>query len=261
MQGGVHLLSGLVLASLTKRKEFKLGAVLGAILPDFDIIITAFAYLAIGERAGEYHRNFSHSLLFIAIVSLIIISLSFIPYIKKKTDYDFLGLGLGIGLGYLTHLFLDMLYLGKILLLWPYDKPIGFPIVPNEAFNPSIPLDALKLKLIQTTDFYTDIFLFCIPVLFLAYKMDVHKKIRLPYLIYIIVDFLVITFFIIFAFNTGISYEDHVVYLYIPGTFFLLISIISPILFRNVIRDFKFEPWILVIILALLIFSQFLFYV
>ena len=262
MQGGVHLLSGLILASFTKRKEFKLGAVIGAILPDFDIIITAFAYLAIGEKAADLHRSFSHSILFIVIVTGLTVLLRFIPQIKKRTDYDFVGLGIGLGLGILVHCLLDMPYLYGIQFLWPFStEMIGFPIAPFESFDTSLASDALKLKLLQTTDFYTDIFLFYIPILFLAHQMKKHEDLHLPFLIYIIVDFIVTTIFVGLSFRTSVSYEDHTIQLYYLGTFFLMISLIAPILFRDVIREFKFEPWIMIIIVALIVLSQFLFYV
>ena len=103
--------------------------------------------------------------------------------------------------------------------------------------------------------------LLLLPVLILAYKMDVHKKIRLPALVIVIIDFIVTTVFVGLAFNTNISYENHVIYLYFLGTFFLFASVISPILFRNVIKEFKFNVWEMTIVIGLLIFSQLLFYV
>ena len=118
-----------------------------------------------------------------------------------------------------------------------------------------------KLKMLQTTDFYTDIFFFYIPMIYLSYKMDVHKKIRLPFLIYAVLDFIVISVFFGLMYNFNISYRNHVVYMYFPGTFFLLISVISPLLFRNVIREFKLEWWEIILIIALICFSQILFYV
>lgn len=262
MQGGVHLLTGLLLASLSKRKEFKLGAVFGAILPDIDLVIAAVAYLAIGEKASVIHRSLTHSLLFLILVPGIIISLNFIPKIKNKKKYDFLGLGIGLFFGIAVHIVLDMMYLYGVIFLWPFSsQEIGFPFVAFANFDQGIASNVLKLKLLQTTDFYTDIFFFFIPVLILAYKMDVHKKIRLPVLVFVIVDFIVTTVFVGLAFNTNISYVDHVVYLYFLGTFFLFASVIAPILLRNVIREFKFNVWEMTIVIGLLIFSQFLFYV
>jgi len=108
VQGGVHLLTGLLLASLSKRKEFKLGAVFGAILPDIDLVIAAVAYLAIGEKASVIHRSLTHSLLFLILVPGIIISLNFIPKIKNKKNYDFLGLGIGLFFGLAIHILIDM---------------------------------------------------------------------------------------------------------------------------------------------------------
>ncbi|MHA1200650.1 MAG: hypothetical protein ACTSQF_15130, partial [Candidatus Heimdallarchaeaceae archaeon] len=62
-------------------------------------------------------------------------------------------------------------------------------------------------------------------------------------------------------FNYSIPYRDHVVYLYFPGTFFLLFSVIAPILFRDVIREFKMNLWEMTIVISLMIFSQILFYI
>ena len=260
MQGGVHLLTGLLLASLNKRKEYKFGAVIGAILPDIDIFILAFAYLVIGEKAEVIHRSLTHSLLFLIVVPGIVICLEFIPKIKNKKNYDFLGLGVGLFFGFALHILLDMMYLTGVYFLFPFSfREVGFPFVPFDNIDQGIATNIIKLKLIQTTDFYTDIFFFYIPILILAYKMDIHKKIRLPFLIYAGIDLAVTTVFVGLAFNSNITYVDHVVYLYYLGTFFLLTSVIAPVLFRNVIREFKFNAWSLVIIVSLLIFSQYLF--
>ena len=269
MQGGIHLISGLLIASFTKRKEFKLAAVLGAILPDIDIVVAAFAYLfirssdtAAAEAAVEaIHRSFTHSLIFVVALPLLIFLIGLIPKIKERFNYDTTGFAFGLFLGIALHIFLDMLYIDTVYFLWPSRIAVGFPIVPFESFDEYAFQDMLKLKMLQTTDFYTDIFFFYIPMLYFAYKMDVHKKIRLPFLIYSIIDFITITVFFGLMFNYSISYRDHVVYLYFPGTFFLLLSVISPILFRNVIREFKFEYWQMAVVVSLIIFSQILFYI
>lgn len=273
MQGGIHLLSGLLLASFTKRKEFKLGAVLGAILPDIDIVVAAFSYLIIrskgtaeavlqAEAAVEaIHRSFTHSLIFVIGIPLLIFLIGLIPSIKKKFEYDSTGFAFGLFLGIALHIFLDMLYIDTVYFLWPSNMEIGFPLVPFESFDEFAFRDMFKLKLLQTTDFYTDIFFFYVPMLYFAYKMDVHKKIRLPFLIYSIVNFITITVFFGLMFNYSIPYRDHVVYLYFPGTFFLLFSVISPILFRNVIREFKMNLWEMTIVVSLIVFSQILFYI
>lgn len=277
MQGGVHLLSGLVVASLSKRKEFKLGAVFGAILPDIDIFLIGPFYFIYGPSIAELHRTFTHSLLFVILFGGLIAALSYVPFIKKKfPEYDFIGLALGISLGMLLHIFLDMFYFYGIQFLWPfYNVPIGCPliseanhldwigcpIIEQNNLDPAVPSQLLKLKLLQTTDFYTDIFFFYIPMIVLAYKKDVHKKARIAYLVYAIIDFLIITFFVIFAFNPNISYEKFIVYLYIPGISFLLLSILAPLFFKDVIREFRFDTKSMVIILALFVFSQFLLFI
>ncbi len=273
MQGGVHFLSGLVLASFAKRKEFKLAAVIGSILPDIDIVVAALTYLIVRskgtaeaiiqaeEAVRAIHRSFTHSLIFLIGIPLLIFLLGLVPSIKKKYDYDTTGFALGLFLGLAIHIFIDMLYIDTVYFLWPSNMEFGFPIVPFESFDEFAFQDMFKLKLLQTTDFYTDIFFFYVPMLYFAYKMDVHKKIRLPFLIYSIIDFITITVFFGLMWNYSIPYRDHVVYLYFPGTFFLLISVISPILFRNVIREFKMNVSEMVVVVSLMVFSQILFYI
>ena len=277
MQGGVHLLSGLIIASLSKKKEFKLGAVIGAILPDIDIFLIGPFYFVYGASVAELHRTFTHSLLSVIVLGGLIASLSFVPFIKKRfPDFDFVSLGLGIAFGMLVHIILDMFYFYGIQVFWPFWDAvigcpliseanhidwIGCPIITQNNLDPAIPADLLKLKLLQTTDFYTDIFFFYIPMIVLAFKKGVHKKARMFYLVYAIIDFLVITFFIIFAFNANVGYEQFIVYLYIPGISFLLLSVLSPIFFRDVIREFAFDAKTIVIIVSLFIFSQFLLFI
>ncbi|MCG3223919.1 MAG: metal-dependent hydrolase [Candidatus Heimdallarchaeota archaeon] len=277
MQGGVHLLSGLIIASLSKKKEFKLGAVIGAILPDIDIFLIGPFYFVYGASVAELHRTFTHSLLSVIVLGGLIASLSFVPFIKKRfPDFDFVSLGLGIAFGMLVHIILDMFYFYGIQVFWPFWDAvigcpliseanhidwIGCPIITQNNLDPAIPADLLKLKLLQTTDFYTDIFFFYIPMIVLAFKKGVHKKARMFYLVYAIIDFLVITFFIIFAFNANVGYEQFIVYLYIPGISFLLLSVLSPIFFRDVIREFTFDAKTIVIIVSLFIFSQFLLFI
>ncbi|MBY9001234.1 MAG: metal-dependent hydrolase [Candidatus Heimdallarchaeota archaeon] len=277
MQGGVHLLSGLVIASFSKRKMFKLGAVLGAILPDIDIILIGPFYFIYGATVAELHRTFTHSLFMVILLSGLIASLGYVPFVKKRfPDFDFVGLALGIGVGMFLHIFLDMFYFYGIQFLWPFSDIalgcpliseanhldwVGCPLITQNNLDPAIPSELLKLKLIQTTDFYTDIFFFYIPMIILAYKKGLHKKARLAYLIYAIIDFLVITFFVVLAFNPTIGYEKFIVYLYIPGISFLLLSILAPLFFKDVIREFKLDKQTLIIILSLFVFSQFLLFV
>ena len=277
MQGGVHLLSGLIIASFSKRKAFKLGAVIGAILPDIDIFLIGPFYFVYGASIAELHRTFTHSLLFVILLGGLIASLSFIPFIKKRyPDFDFVGFALGLAFGMLVHIFLDMFYFYGIQIFWPFWDAaigcpliseanhlnwIGCPIIAQNNLDPAIAADLLKLKLLQTTDFYTDIFFFYIPMIIIAFKKGVHKKARKFYLVYAIIDFLVITFFVIFAFNTNVSYEQFIVYLYIPGISFLLLSILAPFFFRDVIKEFKLDAKTIVIILSLFVFSQFLLFI
>ena len=160
-----------------------------------------------------------------------------------------------LGIGMFVHVMLDTLYLSYVQLFWPFSaQKINFAIVPV------IALSEIQLRLLQVTDFYTDIFFFYIPILIIAFKKNLHKKIRIPFLIYILVDFAVITFFMFNAFTSPVDYNQFVINLYKPGVFFLLISVFSPFLFKEVINDFKFKTRDIVIISSLFVFSQFLFW-
>ncbi|MHA1305600.1 MAG: metal-dependent hydrolase [Candidatus Heimdallarchaeaceae archaeon] len=163
MQGGIHLLSGLLLASLWKRSEYKVGAVFGSILPDIDLFIAALAYLFIGDKAIDLHRSFTHSFPVILLFCLLIyvfgiIMRKFHPD-KTISSYDFTGFCVGLLIGMYIHVVLDLFYLVKVAIFWPfYREFIGWPLVPLSE------LSDLALKILQTTDFLTDIFLFIIPM-------------------------------------------------------------------------------------------------
>ncbi len=258
MQGGIHLLSGLLLASLSKRKEYKVGAVFGAILPDIDLFIAAIAYLFIGEKATILHRSFTHSFFDITIFSLLLFLFGVLVRFKfpdkKLAKYDYTGFSLGIFIGMNTHVILDLFYLVKVQIFWPFSKQwIGWPLVPDSK------LSVLALKILQATDFLTDIFLFIIPMVYLSYKENKYPRIRKFFIGYIFVDIATIIFYIFFAFNRSIAYYDYLVYLYYPGIFFLVTSVFSPLIFRDVIRDFNYKPHVVGSLLFLFVFSQFLF--
>ncbi|MHA1867173.1 MAG: metal-dependent hydrolase [Candidatus Heimdallarchaeaceae archaeon] len=258
MQGGVHLLSGLVLASLGKKKDFKVSVTFGAIIPDIDIFIAALAYLFIGEKAVILHRSFTHSMFSISILSLLIyiLGLTVKKYFpdKKISKMDFRSISIGISIGMLTHVILDLFYLVKVAIFWPFSFTfIGWPLVTD------LQLSVLALKILQTTDFMTDIFFFILPLTIISFKQDKCKYFRKLLIPYIIIDLLFTIIFIFVAFFIPLSYNDFLVYLYYPGTFFLLFSIFSPLIFKEVIKEFKFDNYIIVIIVALFIFSQLLF--
>ncbi|MHA1406957.1 MAG: metal-dependent hydrolase [Candidatus Heimdallarchaeaceae archaeon] len=255
VQGGFHLLVGLVLASLWNRQEYKFAVVLGSILPDFDIFIVGVVYLIAGEDAAmNIHRSFTHSLFSIGVIMLVCLSLHFLTRKKETVNFDFLGLAVGLGLGMTIHSILDLFYLSYVRLFWPFSmKKISYAFVRDTI------LPTLHLKLLQVTDFYTDIFFFHLPLVILAFKKDLLKRLRWYIVAFLAIDFAITTFFVVFAFNSTIGYTDYVIYLYYPGTFFLLFSVFSPFIYRKMIVDFAFDKGTIIIIVALLAFSQLLF--
>ncbi len=114
---------------------------MGSILPDAD-------YLIDWTFGTEFHRTFTHSLLF-TIVSASIIYLCAKYLWKREAAPEALFLALGI----LSHLLLDMFFSYGVPLLWP--NPFYFSWTKIQLFNPATPsflngeYDTLRKSLIN----------------------------------------------------------------------------------------------------------------
>jgi len=87
----------------------------GAILPDADFFVE---WLGIAQN---FHRTFTHSLLFIPFVAIIIYILAkaLKQHLPKKENPKFLAAAIAIGV--FSHIFYDVIFYPGVNLLWPYD--------------------------------------------------------------------------------------------------------------------------------------------
>jgi len=125
-QAGIHALVGFQVARVIPPKKF-LGCwiIIGALLPDLDLIIVALASILqpIEEATQLYHRSFSHNFFIIIFLYLIC---ALVSEIINHSRFKVMGKGLSLGM--LTHLILDTLFwFTPIYLLWPLPlKPFNF---------------------------------------------------------------------------------------------------------------------------------------
>lgn len=153
-QNGLHGLIGLTLTRMTSKdahepgsaivaKSFAYGFVTGNVLPDVDLAALGITYLFDSKLAMRMHRTATHSLITIAIVTLLGLLLS----TTKGGKSYFRGLGTGM----LVHSFVDIfLWLSSIDILWPLGS-FGFRSEINLWANVKIP--PLWNNFLGATDF------------------------------------------------------------------------------------------------------------
>ena len=109
-------LQGALLGRWQGRKALLYGAMLGT-LPDMDVVIDY------GDAVANmtYHRGFSHSLLVVAIVSVLLAWLA--RRFRPHPDYSGLRLWLCIWLVLTTHVLLDAFTTYGTQLFWPFTTP------------------------------------------------------------------------------------------------------------------------------------------
>ncbi len=125
-QAGLHALLGVQVARIIPPKKFLLPAIIiGALIPDLDLIIVALAalFIPLDEAAILYHRTFTHNFF---IIILLYLAFALLAEIKSFPNYKVIGKGLSLGM--LSHLILDTLFwFSPIYLLWPLPvKPFNF---------------------------------------------------------------------------------------------------------------------------------------
>ena len=144
-----HLVVIWIIAKVYERfRKVKLGwwlwaAVLfGAILPDVDFIVQ-YAFNI------EFHRLFTHSLVFMFLAGLL--CYVFFELVKVKEDSKFISLALMIGI--LSHILIDMFYQPGVALLWPLKYLFSFfgvvSYVPG-MLTLGITIEALSNNLIES---------------------------------------------------------------------------------------------------------------
>lgn len=104
-------------------KAFKFAYVLGNLLPDVDFFLLGPIYLINSKVGGTMHRSFSHSLITIAAVAILVYALCRSPHRREVAS--------GIGLGMLTHVVVDIfVWFSAVRLLWPLNYA-GVPATIN----------------------------------------------------------------------------------------------------------------------------------
>ncbi len=121
-QAGIHGFVGMAVRKWTPKKEWlMLGIVLGNMLPDMDALAVAYATLS-GMDTHGLHRTFSHSIVFIFGLALVIYLIS---ALLKRPRIGNLGIGLGIGMT--MHSLLDLIiWFRGVELFWPFYGEINF---------------------------------------------------------------------------------------------------------------------------------------
>lgn len=137
-QSGLHGVIGLYGARLVRGNAVRrvsgpalFGFVLGNIIPDADFFALGLTYPFNGALARSMHRSFTHSLITIAVITLI-------GYLVARTR-DGKGLAIGLGAGMLTHVFFDIFtWFSGVDLLWPLGL-FGLPSKINLWANVHLP--------------------------------------------------------------------------------------------------------------------------
>ncbi len=113
------LLGGVVAQATAKKNYFRMAAALGAVagmLPDLDLLLNPSSNPLL---SWEYHRHFSHSLIFIPVGGSLA---GFFIWILGRRRYPLtMVLWAAIG-GYATHGFLDACTSYGTLLYWPFSQ-------------------------------------------------------------------------------------------------------------------------------------------
>ena len=113
------LLGAVFAGSFSKKKDMKFTSFCGAmggIAPDLDVFIRSESNPLL---AIEYHRHFTHSLVFVPFGSLIVAFFLYLFFLKKK---DFKTIFIFTTLGFLSHGFLDSCTSYGTSLFWPFSE-------------------------------------------------------------------------------------------------------------------------------------------
>lgn len=114
-QAGIHGYIGLIVAQrMPNPRRFRLGFILGSVLPDADILLAGPAGL-VGLSADDFHRTFSHSVFTAAGVAA-----AFFLIGRLRKSHDWTRMGLGLSLGMMAHMFVDLLlWFRGLQIFWP----------------------------------------------------------------------------------------------------------------------------------------------
>lgn len=237
--GGLHLLSGLILASFIRKdkyKKAKWGLVWGSIFPDIDLLVSIVVFLITQDftLSGFIHRSYTHGFFAMGLVL-------FIGLIASRTRKDLKWLAMfsfAFSIGMLSHTFYDLLD-GYVAIFAPF----SFERYSITGFDFQTALGDRYMKVWNAWDAMSDVIFFLLLWYWSTHKSDITNEQPFAKKL-LILSFIFIVYFgvlMIFAF-TEISVEMHFILVYLVwGPLSLpLSSIIAHIKMKETIQDFSF---------------------
>ncbi|MHA1169904.1 MAG: metal-dependent hydrolase [Candidatus Hodarchaeales archaeon] len=254
---GFHGLTGLFCARFARSPSVKTGIVFGSVVPDIDLLGSAFIYAITGseEATIAFHRTITHSLITIGII--FIIALLF----EKKTTYspsvggtgeaggiDYPKLLFGTALGMLVHVCFDFFYLDGVSLLAPlsWERIIIIDFSYDD-------MTFSSQKKLAAADFQFEA-IFWLVLWYLATKKDCcssisfsftlsGKKVEIAnvrnrFLWLAVAESVLMLGFLLFAYSP-VARNSFIILLYMPGIFILAISVFSPLIFKGIFFEKK----------------------
>ena len=238
--GGLHLLSGLVIASFIRNEKYKKakwGIVWGSIFPDIDLIASIIIFLITGDlnNAIFIHRSITHGFFAMGLVLLIGFLIS-----RTRTDFKWVFLfSIAFGFGILTHTLYDLLD-GYVAIFAPFSYT-KYSI--TNITDPDLLTLGTFFKIYNALDGMSDVIFYLLLYYWGTRKANIINELKFAKKL-LIVSLISIVYFsclLVLAF-TDISVEMHLIFVYAYwGIIHLPLSIIIvQIKMRETIQDFSF---------------------
>jgi len=245
--GGLHILSGLVIASFIRNEKYKKakwGLVWGSIFPDIDVIDSVIVFLITGDLEGAVfiHRTFTHGFFAMGLVLLIGVIIS-----QTKEDLRWVLLfSIAFVFGMITHTLYDLLD-GYVAILAPFTftkYSITGPILGYQtntiyitAFNETY------YKAWNAFDLMSDSLVYLILWYWSTHKANIEKEQKFAKIL-LIVSLIGIVYF---GFLFGLAFTDisvimHLALIYVVWVLIFLpfTTVLIHIKLRDTIQDFSF---------------------
>lgn len=232
---GVHGAIGLIIASFLENEYAKLGAVIGAVAPDADLIVGTALYAITGkvEIAKKVHRTLSHSLVIHGIIAGI--GISFIPWSAPLGNFI-----IWFAIMMAGHVFLDLSYIA-FMTKKDHEQNIspGIMVFAPVSFKKiswwARAFEDRGYNIMLSIDMLLDPIIFYAPILYFAWKFQTNSNIWWVFFITSLALFFVFLIFTLYAMLKDISTDIFSVRLYYPGLPSLCITLSLPLFFQQTI--------------------------
>ncbi|MFW9899327.1 MAG: metal-dependent hydrolase [Candidatus Thorarchaeota archaeon] len=245
--GGLHILSGLIIASFIRNEKYKKakwGLVWGSIFPDIDLIATAIMFLITGDLEGSIyiHRTVTHGFFAMGLVLLIGVIIS-----RTREDLRWISMfSIAFAFGMLTHTFYDLLD-GYVSILAPFiwtkysitGSILGYQTntIYITAFNDT------GYKAWNAFDVMSDALIYLLLWYWATHKANIPKEQKFSKILLIVALIGIAYFGVLFGLAfTDISVDMHLVLIYIVWILLFLpfTTVLIHIKLRKTIQDFSF---------------------